>query len=427
MAELINPAKAIIEGFRRATPYIKAHRGRLAVLYLPDALFAEHALPMLVNDIALLSHLEVRLVLCFGLRAQIDARLGDDSAPTFVDGRRVTDDAALEAIMGAAGRARIQLESRLSTGLPNTPMAGAHLSGCSGNLVTAQPFGVHQGVDFQHTGSVRQVESAAIHSLLDAGHIVVLPPLGHSLTGEIFNLAAEDVALATAIALQADKLIYFLDKLPADQHNQPLRQANADYLEQLAPQQQHAALTRTMNRAVSACRQGVDRVHLLDQHNEEALLAELFTRDGSGTLVTADHWESIRAASIDDVAGIIELISPLQHNGTLATRSREQLELDIDRYVVIERDSMIIACAALFLPDPKQTLDAIPEIASVATHPEYRGAGRAGRLLDYLERAVVDAGFDQVMLLTTRTGHWFVEHGYVEKSLDALPTARRRS
>ena len=415
------PSLAAIDWFREASPYINAHRHRTVVLCLPDHLLGSRMFRALAHDLTLLTHLGLRLVLCFGLRAQVDAGLLGSSTSRFVDGRRVTDDVALEAIITAAGRTRIELESHLSMALPNTPMAGARLSVCSGNLVSGQPFGIHDGVDFLHTGSVRDVQTDAIRSLLENGQLVLLPPLGYSLTGEVFNLPAEEVATETAIALQADKLIFFVAALPQGRDGKSVRQANAQRIETLGSRQSDADLGRTLARAARACRRDVSRVHLLDAADPSALLQELFTRDGSGTLITAELWETVRPATIRDVGGIIELISPMQESGALATRSREQLELDIERFVVTVRDNTVVACAALYV----EGISA--EIACVATHAAYRGEGRADRLLGHLEREAASAACRQAVLLSTRAAHWFVERGYREVSPAELPERRRAS
>ncbi len=408
-----------ISWFREASPYIRAHRHRRVVLCLPDYLLTSASFATLAHDLTLLSHLGLRLVLCFGLRAQIDEVLADGVESRFVEGRRVTDDAALEAIIAAAGRTRTALEARLSMALPHTPMAGARLSVSSGNFITGQPFGIHHGVDFLHTGAVRDVQTEAIQCLLQAGHLVLLPPLGYSLTGEVFNLPAEEVATETAIALRADKLVFFVPGLPADAEGKPIRQTSAQGVEALGLRQDDADLGRTLSRAARACQRKVARVHLLDAADPSALLQELFTRDGSGTMITAEHWETVRSATISDVGGIIELITPLQESGALATRSREQLELDIERFVVSVRDDTVVACAALYVEGD------IAEIACVATHPAYRGEGRADRLLLQLENLAVLAGCGQSVLLSTRAAHWFVERGYREVPPSALPDRRR--
>jgi len=157
-------------------------------------------------------------------------------------------------------------------------------------------------------------------------------------------------------------------------------------------------------------------------HYSNALLSELFTRDGSGTLVTAQSWEHVRKATIDDVNGILELITPLQENGTLAERSAEQLELDIENFVIAEREGMVIACAALFVDesDPE-----VAEIACVVTHPEYQGKGRAATLVRQLETNAKAKNVNTLLLLTTRTAHWFIELGYSQSSIDALSQSRK--
>jgi len=409
-----------ITWFRNASPYIDAHRGRTIVLALPGAMLRSDVLPTLTHDLSLLVHLGLRVVLCFGLRAQMDEQLAESAtASRIVDGRRVTDDAALKAIITAAGLARTDLEARLSMGLPNTPMAGAPLSVSSGNFLVARPFGIHEGVDYRHTGTVREVRTRAIGPLLDAGHLVLLPPLGHSLTGDIFNLPVDEVAEHVAVALEADKLVYFIGKLPVDAVGKPIRQSSAAALEALLADSLDEHLARLACRVAKTCRQGVERVHLLESDDPDALLRELFSRDGSGTMVTARRWEHVRDASIGDVGGIIELVAPLQESGALAARSREQLELDIEHFVVSERDGTIIACAALFSSGQSA------EIACVATHADYRGEGRADALVSLLEERARMRGARQVLLLSTRAGHWFVERGYAETTPDALPDERR--
>lgn len=423
-----------INWFRAASPYIKAHRGKTLVLALPGSTLAnDDVLPTLTHDLTLLSHIGLRLVVCFGVRDQVDHQLAQtQTCSDMIDGRRVTDDAALSAIITAAGLARNDLEARLSMGLPNTPMSGAHLAVTSGNFVNAQPFGVRNGVDFLHTGSVREVHQGAIQALLRAGHLVLMPPLGYSLTGEVFNVTVTEVATAAAVALQADKLVFLVDALPRDEQDGILRQASVNRIERLygvssefhmandsVPPDQ--ALAQILPNAVAACREGVNRVHLLQNDDPNGLLRELFTRDGSGTMITAERWEHIRPATISDVGGILELISPMQDNGQLVNRSRETLELDIERFVVSERDGTVVACAALYIEDDSFTA----EIACIATHPDYRGQGRADQLLAHLEEQARQQSCQKARILSTHTGHWFIARGYTEMPVEELPAGRR--
>lgn len=419
-----------INWFRAASPYINAHRGKTLVIAMPGSWLRSDLLPTLTHDLTLLSHLGLRLVLCFGLRAQMDDQLAQEHSH-IVDGRRVTDSHALETIISAAGIARNDLESRLSMGLPNTPMAGARLAVTSGNYVTAQPFGVRDGIDFKHTGSVREVHSEAITAILDAGHMVLLPPLGYSLTGEVFNVTVAEVATECAIALKADKLAFFVDSLPNDEDGKPLRQASSRRIERVLDSQlgkanddsTRNAVNTILKHAIKACHRDVERVHLLESDDPTALIRELFTRDGSGTMITMDRWEHIRPATIADVGGIIELIAPLQTNGTLVTRSREELELDIEHFVVSERDGMVVACAAIY-PEAET---ATAEFACIVTHPNYQGEGRADQLLMHLEDRARELNCKTARILSTHTGHWFVARGYSETSPQKLPTVRRVS
>jgi len=295
-------------------------------------------------------------------------------------------------------------------------------------------LGIHEGVDFQHTGSIREVHNEAISSILNAGHLVILPPLGYSLTGDVFNVTVTEVATECAIALKADKLAFFVDELPIDELGQALRQANTDFIQQMlntlslsAPPTGDAeisdSLSGVLKHSIRACHHGVERVHLLKGGDPAALLRELFSRDGSGTLITIDRWEHIRQATIADVGGIIELIAPLQESGTLVSRSREELQLDIENFVVSERDGTVVACAAMHVEVESSTV----EISCIATHPEYRGEGRADQMLTHLERRARELKCTSARILSTHTGHWFIARGYLEIPLENLPTVRRAS
>lgn len=414
-------ARAHIRWLRNTAPYINAHRGKTFVLMLGDAVAQHEIFPHIIHDIALLNSLGIRLVLIHGSRSQIDARLqraGLESS--FHDGMRITDNAALEHVKDAAGSLRAQIEALLSMGLPNSPMQGSRMRVCSGNFVTAQPMGVVDGVDFHHTGKVRRIDAAGIHQQLAAGSIVLLSPLGYSPTGEIFNLALEDIAVHCAAAINADKLVLF--GAAAGIYNcdgDLIRQCavgDADALAISDPEQ--ASLLQTAKRA---CLAGVPRCQIISYEDDCALLQELFTHDGCGTLVANDEFELLRQANIDDVGGILELIEPLEQQGVLVKRSRELLETEISQFRVLVRDGRIIACAALYpFPD-----DGCGEVACIVSHPDYRGGRRGQRLLTTLEQEARRQGLDRVFVLTTQTAHWFLEQGFVEASRDELPGKKK--
>jgi amino-acid N-acetyltransferase len=415
-----------VQWFRQAGPYINAHRDKTFVVLLSGRGVEADNFSKLMHDLALLHSLGIRLVLAHGARYQIEARLREVGRELrYANGLRITEAEDLPNIKQAVGRLRIRIESRLSMGLTNSPMHGARLRVVSGNLITAQPLGVRDGVDYGFTGEVRRIDDRAIRLWLDQGAIVLLSPLGYSPTGEIFNLSAEDVAMAAAMALRADKLL-ILAKIPELRDattNRPIRELSPSDAQRLLAE--HADLPkgtiRHLQQALRACQAGVRRVHLLNRQVNGALLLELFTRDGVGTLITADIYEGLRPAAIDDVGGILELIQPLEEDGTLARRSRERLEMEIDRFILLERDGMIIGCSALY-PFPEERLG---ELACVAVHPDYRNNGRADALLRFIERQARTQGLNRLFVLTTRTAHWFRERGFEPAEVADLPVGKQ--
>ncbi len=414
-----------IHWFRDASPYVNAHRGRTFVLvFAGDAVLDKH-FDTLIHDIAILNSLGIRLVLVHGARPQIEKRLQREQIETaYKDGLRITDGLALECVKEAVGSIRVEIESLLSMGIANTPMAGAHLRVASGNFVTAKPLGVRDGVDFQHTGEVRRLDIQAIRQRLDQGDIVLLSPSGYSPTGEIFNLSAEDVATTTATELQADKLIFLLEGANLlDGKRQLVREISPAETDRLLQSKRKLSdeLHKHLRSAVHACRMGVRRAHLIQRKTDGALLQELFTRDGVGTLVTAETIESMRSASISDVGGIIELLKPLEESGVLVKRSREYLEVEIDHYTVIEREGMIIGCAAMH-PYHKERM---VELACLAVHPDYQDHGRGENMLMHIEKQAKSLGMKKLLVLTTQTAHWFQEKGFVQANIKALPVTRK--
>ena len=414
-----------VEWFRSAAPYIHAFRGKTFVVAFGGEVVSEGQFIALAHDLNLLNSLGVRLVLVHGARPQIEEELTERGAAIrYAGGMRVTDDDALKCVKEAAGTVRVEIEALLSMGLANSPMAGADIRVASGNFVTAMPMGVLGGVDLMHTGEVRKIDAIGIRRRLDANEIVLLSPLGYSPTGEVFNLSLEDVATSAAITLDADKLIFLMDTAG-------VAGENGDLLRELTTVEAEAILAPTaalptdvsyyLPCAVRACRKGVARAHLISRHIDGALLQELFTHEGIGSMVSEDPLETLRDATIDDVGGILALIEPLEADGILVRRSRELLEMEIDRFSVLEYDGLIIGCAALY-PFPKEKA---AELACMAVHPDYRSAGRGEALLEYMQVRALGKGFRHLFVLTTRTAHWFLERGFTEAGVDKLPKAKQ--
>ena len=418
-----------VEWFRNSAQYINAHRGETFVIQLDGAAVCDASFPNLIHDLALLDSLGVRLVVVHGIDPQVEEALNlADRRIDVVNGVPIIDVTAMESVKRAVGQVRLDIEALLSMGLANSPMEGASIRVTAGNFVTAKPMGVRDGVDFGHTGEVRRIDAASINAHLKLDEVVIVSPIGFSPTGEIFSLSAHDVAAEIAIELHASKLIFFAESGPLlDLDGEQIRQLTLDEAKTLASKRRHQHITQTQNPeplldyAIHACRNGVRRCQIIDRRLDGALIGELFTRDGIGTMVSADLYDDTRQATIEDVGGVLELIEPLEDDGTLVRRSRDKLEREIEQFLVMERDGTIIACAALYPFGNEGDL----ELACVAVHEDYRRAGRGENLLRDAERHARSQGGQRLFVLTTRTIHWFRELGFELLDVDALPTERQ--
>ena len=422
MNDITKPlSQQYVDWFRDSSPYINAHRGKTFVLMLPGEAVRHANFANIIYDIALLNSLGVRLVVVHGTRPQVEERLQlDEMTSEFHDNLRITDPQAMTAIIQAAGEVRVDIEAALSTGLPNSPMHGAQIQAISGNFVTGMPLGVIDGVDLQFTGKVRRINTRPMQQALDFGAIVVISPLGYSPTGEVFNLSFAEVATQVAVALNADKIVSFVEGQGVqDEAGGLIREFMLHEAERYLnnPHSRPAHGGRlALNACYQACSKGVPRAQIVSYADDGAFLKELFTRDGSGTMVYRDNYEQLRVATIDDVGGIIELIEPLERAGVLVRRSREVLEGEIEKFSVLEKDGTIVACAALY-----PYSNGAAELACVVTHPSYQKGGRAAKLLHQLERQALRAGIKALFVLTTQTAHWFLEQGFVPGDIDTLP------
>ena len=415
-----------VQWFRAAAPYIHAFRGRTFVIAFGGEVVSDGRFYELTHDLNLLAALGVRIVLVHGARTQIDERLKQHKhRARYERGLRITDDIALSCAKEASGRLRVEIEALLSMGVQNSPMANADIRVASGNFVTAKPIGVVEGVDYIHTGEVRKIDAVGIRDRLDHNELVLLSPLGYSPTGEIFNVALEDVAASAAAALQAEKLIFLMDApgVVTGKRAELRRELTCSDAEKLLAR--GVALPPDVQlylpRAVRACREGVKRVHLISSRTEGGLLLELFTRRGVGTMLTQDPLERLRPAKIEDIGGILQLIEPLESEGILVKRSRDLLEMEIERFVVLEHDRMVIGCAALY-PFPEEGSG---ELACLAVHPDFRGQGGGERLMEAIEAKARRQRMKRLFVLTTRTEQWFVERGYGETTVADLPRRRQ--
>ncbi len=418
--------------FRSVAPYIHAYRGETFVVGMPGELVAAGKLNAFVQDLSILHAMGIKIVLVHGFRPQVNEQLAaKGQKPQYSHGTRVTDALALDCAQEAAGQLRFEIEASFSQGLPNTPMANATVRVVSGNFLTARPVGIVDGVDFQHSGVVRKVDAAAIQRAIDSGAVVLLSPFGFSPTGEAFNLNMEDVATSAAIALQADKLLFVCEvdgvREQPDDSSSPVdtELTLADAVRMLAGQPTATEPTDVgfyLRHCVRACQAGVERSHNVPFAVDGALLQEVYTHDGIGTMVVDEKLESLREADSDDIGGIIALIEPLERDGTLVKRDRTEIERDIDLYTVIEHDGVIFGCAALYPYVEART----GEMAALTVSPAVQGQGDGDRILKRVEQQAKSQGLTSIFVLTTRTMHWFIKRGFQPVDPEWLPEERKR-
>lgn len=403
--------------FRGSTPYISAHRHKTFVVLIPGEAFEHVNLANIVHDLALLHVLGVRLILVHGGRPQIEQALPE----SFYHGhRRVTDQLAMSTITAVNGQLRTRLEALFSTGLPNSPLHNVDIPVVTGNFLTAQPMGILDGVDHLFTGSVRRVETKRIRTSLDGGALIIQSPVGYSPSGQVFNLPAEEVAAEIAIQLKADKLIFF-DELAhlSDAQGKRISTVTPGSLEQAlsATEPANEARFKYLQQAV---RGGVTKSHLVPFTADGALLAELFTAEGVGTQVVEQQHKGVRPATRDDVAGIVEVIRPLEEAGTLVRRERDRLEQEIDNFLVAELDGIVVGCCAIYAYGDRA------ELACVGVHENYQaGNGIGPSLLAAAEQAARNNGLTSLFVLTTQTRDWFLEQGFVDAAPDQLPEQKQ--
>ena len=414
-----------VKFLRNTSPYINAHRGKTFLLAFGGEAISHENFSNIILDITLLHSLGIKLVLVHGIKRQLNDRLrllGVDEIPD--EDLSITDSFAMSCIKDAVGNVRTNIEAVLSTGSISSSMHSSKIQVVGGNFITAKPIGVRAGIDYQHTGEIRKIDSKSIQKQLDNNAIVLLSPIGYSPTGETFNLSYQDLAVQTAINVNAEKLIIFCQNEgisnPAGELLKTLSlKETQEYLNMKSQDfEQHQALKACHQ----ACKNNVDRSHIVSYTSNGALLEELFTRDGTGTLILKSRDDVIRQASIEDIGGLIELISPQEKKGVLVKRSRELLELEISRFFIVEhREGSIISCCALYPLDDGCSA----EVACVVTHSEFTNQGHAGRLLEVVEKKASQLKISQLFALTVQASHWFIEKGFENSSIEDLPIKRQ--
>lgn len=399
--------------------YIPRFRERTFVISIDGAVVADENFANILTDVAVLRSLNINVVLAHGASEQI-RRLAADAglAPSNADGAGVTDEATFEIALTAAH----DVTHRVMEGL-----AAQDLRAASPNAITAHPVGILRGVDHQHTGKVERVDGQLLKLLLGQGVIPLLPPLGFDGEGRTFRVNSDAIAVAVSVAIGAAKLIFVTGSDGLVANGQLLRQVLVPDLEQTlaaSPDAFAEDLISKARHAVQACNAGVPRVHVINGRLDEALLSEVFSNEGIGTLVFACEYREIRRAMRKDVPEILKLIRPSIAKEELTHRTRANIERNLGDYFIYEIDRNPVACVALhaFKGEP------VGEIASLCVKPAHENQGIGQKFLQYLEQTARQTGMDRLLALSTQAFAWFQQKGgFRPGTVEDLPAERRES
>lgn len=413
-----------IHDFRQASPYIHHFNGKTLVLAISSHVLVSDKLAALAADILLLTSLGMRLVIIHGCSQFIRA-IADCHTAISIDENPVTDEAALRLVKQACGIARFDLEAALSmmpTQVMDHSVPNVRIS--SGNFLRAKPLGVINGIDMGYSGSVRKVDAAAIEEHLARNQLVLISPIGHSLSGQSYRLPVNEVAQAVSEAINAEKLIFLgTQQGILDEQQQTISKLNCIEIRQLLARNiTDKRQTELLQTAVHVLEHGVQRVHVLSGLHDGSLLLELFTREGSGTAMAKAPFMRIRPAENKDIGEILQLIAPLEAAGILLPRDSEYMENHIHEFSVLEQDCYVYGCVALHV----YLQEKAGELACLIVSPNARTRGYGELLLSHVIKQAQELQLQVLFALSTNTGDWFIERGFTSATLAQLPLKRQQ-
>ena len=408
----------LVSDLRGILQYIPRFRDRIFVIALDGEIVESENFSNVLLDLAVLRSLNVKVVIVHGARHQIEQRAAGLGLPiTNADGAGVTDEPTLSISLDAATR----VTHEIMEGLTSVDLRAAYA-----NAIIAYPAGILGGVDQLYTGRVDRVDAASLQLFLDQGIIPVLPPLGFDGDGKTYRINSDTVAVEVAEALHAAKIIFLCESGSLRVDGQLVRQLSVEEADamvkkhRLPPEQR--PLEQKLEAAARACRQGIARVHLLDGHVNEALLAELFSSEGIGTMVHSNEYQHIRRAFKKDVRRIMSLIRQSVQNEELIHRTRHDILSRIEDYWVLEIDRHLAGCIALH-PYPEEGK---AELACLYVSKTQENAGYGRKLMTFVENLARGEGFKEMFALSTQAFVYLQQKGgFHEADSDVLPVARR--
>lgn len=400
--------------------YVPQFRGRTFVIALDGAVVASENFSNILLNLAVLRSLNVKIVLVHGASCQIEGlatRRGVDISNS--DGLGATDDATLELALDAITRLGSDVMRDLTA---------LKIRAVTANVITAHPAGIVQGVEQGHTGKMDRVDHEMLEGFLEKEILPLVPPLGYDGGGRTLRMNSDQVAMSIGVALKAAKIIFVsaeeadfgLDKqsarqISAEQGDELLKQAKLDGAS--------AGLCSKLKQAIRACREGVSRVHLVNGNCDDALLAELFSNEGIGTMVFADDYQQIREASPADVDEMLLMMRRAVEDEQLVERDKGEILAHLGDYIVMEIDGNVVGVGALHCyPEAGSA-----ELACIYVKNDHEGQGYGKSLIKFIEKRAKDVGASRLFVLSTQTAEYFIERfGYQESAdLDQMPVERR--
>ena len=408
-----------VSDLRGILQYIPRFRDRIFVIAIDGEIVESENFSNVLLDLAVLRSLNVKVIIVHGARHQIEQRAAESGARiTNADGAGITDKQTLAISLDAATR----VTHEIMEGLTSVDLRAAYA-----NAIIAYPAGILGGVDQQYTGRVDRVDTASLQLFLDQGIIPVLPPLGFDGDGKTYRINSDTVAVEVAEALRATKIIFLCESGSLRVDGQLVRQLSVEEADAMVkkhrlPTEQRRPLEQKLEAAARACRQGIQRVHLLDGHVNEALLAELFSSEGIGTMVHSNEYQHIRRAFKKDVRRIMALIRQSVQNEELIHRTRHDILSRIEDYWVLEIDRHLAGCIALH-PYPEEGK---AELACLYVSKTQENAGYGRKLMTFVENLAQTEGFKEMFALSTQAFVYLQQKGgFHEADASILPVSRR--
>jgi amino-acid N-acetyltransferase len=407
-----------VSDLRGILQYVPRFRERIFVVAVDGEVIASANFHNILLDLAVLRSLSIKVVLVHGAAAQI-AQLATDRGVTISnsDGTGLTDEATLRVSIEAA----TTVTHGIMQGLTAVDLRAAYA-----NVIVAHPAGILGGVDFLHTGKVERVDTRALHLFLNEGIIPVIPPTGFDGEGRTYRVNSDNIALEVAEALRAMKIIFLATPGVVTMNDKIVRQLSVVEAEELVKKKKSGVeptLLSKLEHAARACRAGIPRVHLLEGTLNEALLSEVFSQEGIGTMVYSNDYQQIRRVLKKDVRAVLALIRQSVSSDELVKRTRADILTHLEDYWVLEIDRNLVGCIALH-PYPEQGK---AELACLYVAKNAEGQGYGRKLMTFVEQLAAEKGFQHVFALSTQTFNYFQQKGgYTEVPPDELPPERKR-